>query len=56
MDWFLYRVLTDERCRVSWSDLLNMTVLDVQDMHEALDLRDELARKSALAAEREREA
>jgi hypothetical protein len=39
--------LTDKRCSLSWQDLRGMTLIEVFDMHRALDLRDALEAKAA---------
>lgn len=55
LNWFVFRVLTDTRSSLAWLDLDHMTMLDVDDMHRALDFRDELeaAARDAVKAKRE---
>jgi hypothetical protein len=46
LDWFIFRVLTDERVSVSWGDLQAMHLTDLLDYHVALDVRDEAAERA----------
>lgn len=51
---FLYRILICEPPLAMLTDLDRLTLDDVADLHEALDLREELQRRAAAAAMKQR--